>query len=89
MSRYVVQARRFSGTLAAPTRNDSDSADADDWREAVRVAEDMARRGWVVWIMEDRHDGVAPSAPFAPPSVPPGGRYVTVAEWRTTGERVR
>lgn len=52
MTRYRLDARRFSGPLCAPTRNDSEAHDSDDWESVRETARALVARGFTVWIYE-------------------------------------
>ncbi len=52
MTRYRLDARRFSGPLCAPTRNDSEAHDLDDWDTVRETARSLLARGFTVWIYE-------------------------------------
>ena len=74
MATFHVHARAFTGSLAAPERNELQSAESDDLDEVMALAEDLVGRGMAVW-----HDHGPTNATA----------YKVVAEWRATGERVR
>lgn len=52
VKRYRLDARRFSGPLCAPTRNDSEAHEADDWSAVRETARGLLARGFTVWIYE-------------------------------------
>lgn len=52
MTRYRLDARRFSGPLCAPTRNDSEAHESDDWASVRETARALVARGFTVWIYE-------------------------------------
>ena len=52
MTRYRLDARRFSGPLCAPTRNDSEAHESDDWDVVRETARALVARGFTVWIYE-------------------------------------
>lgn len=77
MATWHVHARAFSGSLAAPERNELQSAESDDYDEVMALAEDLVARGMATWVYSHDHSGANATA------------YRVVAEWRATGERVR
>lgn len=77
MATWHVHARAFSGSLAAPQRNELQSAESDEYEEVEALAEELVGRGFAVWLYRHDHRGTNATA------------YQVVAEWRATGERVR
>lgn len=80
MSTYHLHARLFEGSLCAPTRNELRSAESEDYPGAVKLAEELAGRGFRVWLYEHRH-GIETAAAGSP--------YRVIAEWTEYGERIR
>ena len=87
MTRYVVHARRLVGSLVAPTRNETESVECDDYREALRAAERLSRLGMAVWLYEDRHHGLTAPTNFSPSPVSTGSRLHVLAQWGPDGAR--
>lgn len=52
MNRYRLDARRFAGPLCAPTHNDSETHDSDDWETVRATGRALLARGFTVWIYE-------------------------------------
>ncbi|GAA4737624.1 hypothetical protein GCM10023199_13870 [Actinomycetospora chibensis] len=85
MATYHLHARLFEGSLAAPTRDELQTRESDDYAAAVALAEELAARGFAVWVY--RHDHLAHAGrPGDPASSSP---YRVVAEWRADGSRLR
>lgn len=79
VSTFHLHARLFEGTLAAPTRNELQSAESDDRAEVMALAEQLAARGFAVWLYE-----------HGPTRLTNGeGAYRVIAEWNVAGDRVR
>lgn len=60
MNRYRLDARRFSGPLCAPVRNDSEAHESDDWQAVGETARNLVTRGFTVWIYERVPRSAAP-----------------------------
>lgn len=82
---FHIHARMFRGLLCAPELNELQTAETDDYDGAVAQAEELARRGFAVWIY--KHQPRAPSA--RPGDSGPERGYEVVAEWRADGSRRR
>lgn len=80
MARFHLHARLIEGSLAAPERNELQTSETDEHGAALALAEDMARRGFAVWVYEHRHhDGTGCQT----------DPYRVIAECRADGSRVR
>ena len=79
VSTFHLHARLFRGTLDAPITNELQSEESDDLGELEALAEELAHRGFGVWLYEH-----APRT-----ALPHASDYRVVAEWKGTGERVR
>lgn len=62
MREFHLQARRFTGPLSNPQRNDTRLAESDCWNTIVTEAQGLARDGFTVWIF---HYCVLPSPALA------------------------
>jgi hypothetical protein len=71
---YHLHARLFEGPLAAPTRDELQTRHSDDYGAAVALAEELASRGFSVWLYEHEHRN-GPSGHQASP-------YRVIREWR-------
>lgn len=55
MSTFHVHARLFEGTLDHPTRDELQSAESDDREHVMTLTEELAARGFRVWVYEHDH----------------------------------
>lgn len=78
MSTFHLHARLFAGTLNAPTRNELQSEESDEYAEIAAIAEQLAGAGFTVWIYEH---GPTPMANGE-------GAYRVIAQWQPN-ERCR
>lgn len=79
MSVYHLHARLFEGPLNDPARNELQSRESDSMPAVVELAEELAARGFAVWVYEHDHTlGRTASGE---------GAYRVVAEWRAGGAR--
>lgn len=77
--RYHLHARLFEGPLQAPTRNELQSDESDDFAAVAEIAARLTSAGFAVWIYEH---GPVPTANGE-------GAYRVIAEWRPDGTRAR
>lgn len=80
MSLFHLHARLFEGPLDAPARNELQSAESDEYGVVIGLAEELASRGFSVWVYEHQH-GPGPNGHHAP--------YRVIAEWDAHGQRLR
>ena len=62
MSLYHLQARLIEGPLVALTRDEFQSRDTDNWLEIVALGDQLAERGFTVWIYDHGNTAAFPSA---------------------------
>lgn len=79
MSLYHLHARLLEGSLLDATRNELQSRETDDWNEVLSLAEELASRGFSVWIYDHGR-----TSPFRTAS-----DFRVVAEFSGAGQRVR
>jgi hypothetical protein len=62
VSLYHLQARLIEGPLSALTRDETQSRESDDWGEIVALGDQLAKRGFTVWIYDHGHEAAFPTA---------------------------
>ena len=66
MALYHLHARLFEGSLAAPTRDELQTRESDDYGAAVALAEELAARGFSSWLYAHEHHGGPSGHPGEP-----------------------
>lgn len=62
MSLYHLHARLLEGPLDASTRNELLSEETDDWCEVLALADELAARGFAVWVYDHGRRSPFPTA---------------------------
>ncbi len=62
MSTFHLHARLIEGPLSNLIRDEVDHAEADEWEEALSLADGFLARGFTVWIYDHGHVAHLPGA---------------------------